>query len=128
MLFASPYDHLCIPTILNSSHLLSSALNLPFNISFYHPLREVPNAPILPLPVLPLYPLSHRTRSFISSVLSHLSTRPHSCPHSLTLYPPSFIHSSLLSSYFLPFSVYKGVLQARHLQCMRVRHSLASPS
>ena len=87
MLFASPYDHLCIPTILNSSHLLSSALNLPFNISFYHPLREVPNAPILPFTCAPFVP----------------SFTPH--PLFYFLCPLSFEHSSpLLSSFPHPLS------------------------
>ena len=47
-----------------------------------------------PSPALPLYSPPHRTYSYLS--------------------PPSFKHSSLLCSSFLPFSVYKGVLQARH--------------
>jgi hypothetical protein len=87
VLFASPYDHLYIPSILLSFHQLSLTLNLPFNIPFYHPLFEVPNAPLLPFTCAPFVP------SFTPYLLLSF------------LYPASFEHLSPLSSSFPPPSI-----------------------
>lgn len=105
MLLTFPHNHIYIPSILLPSHLLSSTLNLPFNIPFYHPLYELSNAPLLPFTCAPLVPTSspHLLFYFLCPLsIEHLSPLSSSIPPtSILLHLNTLPFSPLLSSLFL---------------------------